>query len=53
MMTLIELVVLCTLAYYRKQSVSLNETKDEYIVAKNKASKDASSNEEYDPEELY
>ena len=53
MMTLIELVVLCTPTYCRKQSVSLNATKDEYIVAKKKASKDSSSNEEYDPEELY
>ena len=53
MMTLIELVVLCTPTYYRKQSVSLNATKDEYIVAKKKASKYSSSNEEYDPEELY
>ena len=53
MMTLIELVVLCTPTYCRKQSVSLNATKDEYIAAKKKASKDSSSNEEYDPEELY
>ena len=53
MMTLIELVVLCTPTYCRKQSVSLNENKDEYIASKNKASKYSSSNEEYDPEELY
>ena len=53
MMTLIELVVLCTLTYCRKQSISLNATKDEYIVAKKKASKYSSNNEEYDPEELY
>ena len=45
MMNLIELTVLCTPTYCRKKSVSLNETKDEYIVAKKKA-----SNEEYDPE---
>ena len=31
MMTLIELVVLCTPTYCRKQSVSLNTTKHEYI----------------------
>ena len=53
MMTLIELVVLHTPTYCRKQSVSLNSTKDEYIVANKKESKDSSSNEEYDPEELY
>ena len=53
MMTLIELVVLCTPTYCRKESVSLNATKDEYILAKKKESKDSSSNEEYDPEELY
>ena len=53
MMTLIELVVLCTPTYCRKQSVSINATKDEYIVGKKKASKYSSSNEEYDPEELY
>ena len=52
-MTLIELVVICTPTYCRKQIVSLNATKDEYIAAKRKASKDSSSNEEYDPEELY
>ena len=39
MMTLIELVVLCTPTYYRNQSVSLNATKDEYIAAKKKSSK--------------
>ena len=49
MMALIELVVLCTPTYCRKQSDSLNATKDEYIVAKKKASKYSSSNEEYDP----
>ena len=53
MMILIKLVVLCTPTYCRKQSVSLNATKDEYIAAKMKASKYSSSNEEYDPEELY
>ena len=53
MMTLIELIVLCTPTYCRKKSVSLNATKDEYIEAKNKSSNDSSSNEEYDPEELY
>ena len=53
MMTLIELVVLHTPTYCRKQIVSLNATKDEYISTKKKASKDSSSNEEYDPEELY
>ena len=53
MMTLIELEVLCTPTYCRKQIVSLNATKDEYIVAKKKASKDSSSNEEYDPKQLY
>ena len=53
MMTLIELVVLRTPTYCRKQSVSLNGTKDEYIEAKKKESKDSSSNEEYDPEGLY
>ena len=53
MMTLIKLVVLCTPTYCRKKSISLNETKDEYIVAKKKESKYSSSNEEYDPEELY
>ena len=53
MMTLIELVVLCTPTYCINKSVSLNETKDEYIVAKNKSSKYSSSNEEYDLEELY
>ena len=38
----------------RKQTiVSLSATKDEYIAAEKKASKDSSSNEEYDPEELY
>ena len=44
LMTLLELVVLCTPTYCRKQSVSLNATKDEYIVAKKKESKDSSSN---------
>ena len=53
MVTLIELVVLCTPKNCRKQSVSLNATMDEYIEAKKKESKDSSSNEEYDPEELY
>ena len=53
MITLIELLVLCTPTYCRKQSVSLNETKDECIVAKKKAIKYSSSNEEYDPKELY
>ena len=53
MMTLIELVVLCTPTYCKNKSVSLNATKDEYIVAKKKASKNSSSNEEYDPKELY
>ena len=53
MMTLIELLVLCTPTYCKKQSVSLNTTKDDYIVAKKKASKDSPSNEEYDLEELY
>ena len=43
MMTLIELVVLCTPTYYRKKSVSLNAMKDEYIVAKKKESKYSSS----------
>ena len=37
----------------RNWSVSLNTTKDEYIAAKKEASKYSSSNEEYDPEELY
>ena len=53
MLTLTELIVLCTPTYCRKQSVSLNATKDEYIGAKKKASKYSSSNEEYDLEELY
>ena len=53
MMTLIELVVLHTPIYCRKQSVSLNVTKNEYIETKKKASKDSSSSEEYDPKELY
>ena len=53
MMTLIELVVLCTPTYCRNQSVYLNATKDEYIAAKKKASKYSSSHEEYDLEELY
>ena len=53
MMTLIELVVICTPTYCKKKSVSLNATKDEYIAAEKKASKYSSSNEEYDPEELY
>ena len=53
MMTLIELVVLCTPTYCRKKSVSINTTKDEYIVAKKKESKFSSNNEEYDPKELY
>ena len=53
MMILIELVVLCTPTYFRKQSVSLNATKDEYIEAKKKASKDSLSNEQYNPKELY
>ena len=52
MMTLIEFVVLRTPTYCRKQSVSLNATKDEYMAAKKKASKDSSSSEEYDLEEL-
>ena len=39
MMTLIELAVLCTPMYCRKQIVSINVTKDEYIVAKKKESK--------------
>ena len=52
-MTLIELVAICIPTYCRKQSVSLNAIKDEYIAAKNKSSKDSSSNDEYDPEELY
>ena len=52
MMTLIELVVLCTPTYCRKKSVSLNATKDEYIATEKKASKDSSRNEEYDSEEL-
>ena len=39
MMNLIELVVLRTPTYCRKQIVSLNTTKDEYIAAKKKASK--------------
>ena len=42
-----------TPTYCRKQSVSLNATRVEYIPAKKKASKDSSSNEEYDPKELY
>ena len=50
MMTLIELVVLRTPTYCRKQSVSLNATKDEYIATEKKASKDSSSIEEYDLE---
>ena len=29
---MIKLVVLCTLTYYRKRSVSLNTTKNEYIT---------------------
>ena len=41
-----------TSTYCRKQSVSLDTTKDEYIPDENKESKDSSSNEEYDPEEL-
>ena len=53
MMTLIELVVLCTPTYCKNKTVSLNATKDEYIVAKKKASKYSLSNEEYDPKELY
>ena len=53
MMTLIELVVLCTPTYCRKQSASLDATKEDYIAAKKKASKYSSSNEEYDLEELY
>ena len=53
MMTLIELAVLHTPIYCRKQSVSLNVTKNEYIETKKKASKDSSSSEEYDPKELY
>ena len=53
MMTLTELVVVHTPTYCRKQSVSLNTTKDEYIVAEKQASKYSSSNEEYYPEELY
>ena len=53
MMNLIELVVLFSTTYYRKKSVSLNATKDEYSATKKKASKYSSSNEEYDPEELY
>ena len=53
MITLIEFAVLSTPTYCRKKSVSLNETKDEYIAAKKKASKYSSSNEEYDPKELY
>ena len=39
MMTLIELVVLHTPTYCRKQSASLNTTKDEYIAAEKKVSK--------------
>ena len=53
MMNLIDLVELRTPTYCRKQSVSFNATKDSYIAAKNKVSKDSSGNEEYDPEELY
>ena len=34
----------------KKQSVSLNATKDEYIVSKKKESKYSSSNEEHDLE---
>ena len=41
-----------TTTYCRKQSVSLSATKDEYIVAEKKTSKDSLSNEEYDLEEL-
>ena len=48
MMTLIELVVVWTPKYCRKESVSLNAAKDEYIAAEKKESKDSSSNEEYD-----
>ena len=37
----------------KKQTiVSLSATKDEYIAAEKKTSKDSSSNEEYDPKEL-
>ena len=53
MMTLIELVVVRTTTYCTKQCIYLNATKDEYIATKKKESKDSSSNEEYDPEELY
>ena len=53
MLTLIRLVVLCTPTYFRNKIISLNPTKDKYIVAKKKESKYSSSNEEYDPEELY
>ena len=53
MMILIKLVVLCTPTYWKKKSVSLNATKDGYIAAKKNESKDSSSNEEYDPKELY
>ena len=42
-----------TPTYCRKRSVYLNTTKDEYIAAEKKASKDSSSNEKYDPKELY
>ena len=42
MMTLIKLVVLRTPTYCRKQSVSLNTTKDEYIAGEKKKSKDSS-----------
>ena len=53
MMTLIELVVLQTPTYCINKSVSINTTKDEYIEVEKKESKDSSSNEEYDREELY
>ena len=42
-----------TQTYCKTQSVYLNTTKDEYIVAKKKASKYSSSNEVYEPEELH
>ena len=38
-MNLIELVVLCTPTYDRKQIISLNTTKDEYIVVEKKETK--------------
>ena len=37
----------------KRTSVSLSETKDEYIASKKKSRVDSLSDEEYDPEELY